>query len=118
MNGTMKFAIEGPYSYSPSMKPTKIGYTRCSTNRQDLSAQRQALIELGVSEDRIYTDHGLTGANRVRPGLDQAIAALPASPRTRVLILIDAGFSPCLSRSIRPLLHQQAGSVGAAASPD
>ena len=76
MIGTNEIAEGAPYSYSPAMKPAKIGYARCSTNRQDLSAQRQALIELGVSEDRIYTDHGLTGANRVRPGLDQAIAAL------------------------------------------
>ena len=53
-----------------------IGYARCSTDRQDLTAQRQALRELGVDEDRIYTDHGLTGTNRVRPGLDQAIAAV------------------------------------------
>ena len=76
MNGTNKFAIEAPYSYSPPMKSTKIGYARCSTARQDLSAQPQALIELGVSENRIYTDHGLTGANRARPGLDQARAVL------------------------------------------
>ena len=27
------------------------------------------------SPDRIYTDHGLTGTNRERPGLDQALAA-------------------------------------------
>ena len=27
-------------------------------------------------EDRIYTDHGLTGTNRARPGLDQALAAV------------------------------------------
>ena len=53
-----------------------IGYARCSTDRQDLTAQRQALRELGVDEDRIYTDHGLTGTNRARPGLDQAIAAV------------------------------------------
>ena len=32
--------------------------------------------ELGVAEDRIYLDHGLTGTNRARPGLDQALAAL------------------------------------------
>ena len=31
---------------------------------------------LGVAPDRIYTDHGLTGTNRARPGLDQAIAAV------------------------------------------
>ena len=36
----------------------------------------QALFNLGVSEDNIYTDHGLTGTNRDRPGLDQAIAAV------------------------------------------
>lgn len=58
------------------MTATKIGYARCSTDKQDLSAQRQALSDLGVSEDRIYTDHGLTGTNRDRPGLDQAIAAV------------------------------------------
>ena len=34
--------------------------------------------ELGVTEDRIYIDHGLTGANRARPGLDQALAAVRA----------------------------------------
>jgi Resolvase, N terminal domain len=36
----------------------------------------QRLRELGVTEDRIYLDHGLTGTNRARPGLDQALAAL------------------------------------------
>ncbi len=58
------------------MKPTLIGYARCSTDKQDLSAQKQALLELGVSENLIYTDYGLTGTTRKRPGLDQAIAAV------------------------------------------
>ena len=58
------------------MTATLIGYARCSTDRQDLAAQRQALLELGVVEDRIYTDHGLTGTTRARPGLDQALAAV------------------------------------------
>lgn len=57
---------------------TLIGYARCSTDEQDLSAQRQQLRDLGVSEDRIYLDHGLTGTNRARPGLDQALAAVRA----------------------------------------
>lgn len=56
----------------------KIGYARCSTDKQDLTAQRQALCALGVSEERIYTDHGLTGTTRARPGLDQALAAVRA----------------------------------------
>ena len=55
-----------------------IGYARCSTDKQDLAAQRSALIELGVAEDRIYLDRGLTGTNRARPGLDQALAAVRA----------------------------------------
>ena len=53
-----------------------IGYARCSTDKQDLAAQRAALIELGVAPTRIYVDHGLTGTNRARPGLDQALAAV------------------------------------------
>jgi DNA invertase Pin-like site-specific DNA recombinase len=55
-----------------------IGYARCSTDQQDLTAQRQILIGLGVAEDRIYLDHGLTGTTRARPGLDQALAAVRA----------------------------------------
>lgn len=58
------------------MTKTLIGYARCSTDKQDLSAQRSALVQLGVASDRIYTDHGLTGTNRSRPGLDQALAAV------------------------------------------
>lgn len=58
------------------MSPTLIGYARCSTNDQDLTAQKLALNNLGVAPDRIYTDHGLTGTSRARPGLDQAIAAV------------------------------------------
>lgn len=58
------------------MTETRIGYARCSTDKQDLVAQRAALIALGVADDRIYTDHGLTGTNRERPGLAQALAAV------------------------------------------
>lgn len=58
------------------MVQTLIGYARCSTDKQDLAAQREALLRLGVAPDRIYTDHGFTGTNRARPGLDQALAAV------------------------------------------
>jgi DNA invertase Pin-like site-specific DNA recombinase len=60
------------------MKSVRIGYARVSTDKQDLTAQREALIELGVEPDRIYTDHGLSGRQRARPGLDQALAAVRA----------------------------------------
>jgi DNA invertase Pin-like site-specific DNA recombinase len=51
-----------------------IGYARCSTDQQDLTAQRDGLAALGVAANRIY-DHGLTGTNRERPGLREALAA-------------------------------------------
>lgn len=60
------------------MTATLIGYARCSTEAQDLAAQRAALQALGVAPARIYTDHGLSGTNRARPGLDQALAAVRA----------------------------------------
>ena len=52
-----------------------IGYARCSTDQQDLTAQRDGLTSLGVEPGRIYVDHGLTGTNRDRPGLREALAA-------------------------------------------
>lgn len=58
------------------MTATLVGYARCSTDDQDLTAQRQALAALGVPDDRVYLDHGLTGTRRDRPGLDQALAAV------------------------------------------
>ena len=51
------------------MTSTLIGYARCSTDKQDLTAQRRTLIELGVAKGCIYTDYGLAGRNRDRPGL-------------------------------------------------
>jgi DNA invertase Pin-like site-specific DNA recombinase len=57
------------------MKTNTIGYARCSTDKQDLAAQKAALQNLGVAPERIYTDHGMTGTSRARPGLDQALAA-------------------------------------------
>ncbi|MGA9358701.1 MAG: recombinase family protein, partial [Mycobacterium sp.] len=41
-----------------------IGYARCSTDQQDLTAQHDGLTALGVSPARIYVDHGLTGTTR------------------------------------------------------
>ena len=52
-----------------------IGYARVSTDQQDLTAQRNGLAALGVAINRIYVDQGLTGTNRERPGLREALAA-------------------------------------------
>ena len=58
------------------MTHTLIGYARCSTDKQDLAAQQETLLKLGIAPDRIYTDRGFTGTHRARPGLDQALAAV------------------------------------------
>ena len=71
------FCSEGVSSVTHCpMTPMLIGYARCSTDKQDLAAQVAILTGLGIAAERIYTDHGFTGTNRVRPGLDQALAAL------------------------------------------
>ena len=57
------------------MNQLLVGYARVSTEHQDLTAQRISLAALGVGDDRIYVDHGLTGTNRDRPGLRLALAA-------------------------------------------
>lgn len=53
----------------------RIGYARCSTDKQDLRAQKNELSKIGV--DTVYVDEGFTGTKRdSRHGLDQALAAV------------------------------------------
>jgi DNA invertase Pin-like site-specific DNA recombinase len=72
-----------------------IGYARVSTNDQDLTAQKNALTALGVSRQKTFTDQGLTGTNRARPGLREALAACRAGD-TLVVTKLDR-----LARSLR-----------------
>ena len=81
------------------MAELKIGYARVSTVDQDLTAQREALTALGVDPKRIYVDHGLTGTNRDRPGLRQALAAC-RSGDTLVVTKLDR-----LARSVPDARH-------------
>ena len=81
------------------MTPIRIGYARCSTDTQDLAAQRARLEELGVAPERIYTDRGLSGTTRARPGLDQALAAVRAGD-TLVVSTLDR-----LARSVPDARH-------------
>lgn len=43
------------------MSALLVGYPRCSTDQQNLTAQRDALRSLGVEPERIYVDHGVIG---------------------------------------------------------
>ncbi|HEY0249560.1 MAG TPA: recombinase family protein [Gryllotalpicola sp.] len=77
------------------MSEIKVGYARVSTAEQGLVAQRQSLMHLGVEESRIFVDHGLTGTNRARPGLREALASV-RSGDTFVVTKLDQ-----LARSLR-----------------
>ncbi|MHA7290653.1 recombinase family protein [Arthrobacter sp. MDT3-24] len=63
-----------------------IGYARVSTNDQALTAQKNALAALGVTPEQTFTGQSLTGANRARPGLRQALAACWARTRQGVQV--------------------------------
>ncbi|MGC5649506.1 UNVERIFIED_CONTAM: recombinase family protein [Kocuria sp. CPCC 205316] len=65
------------------MAGTEVGYARVSTVEQDLTVQREALLRPGVTEDRIYVDHGLTGAHRGRPGHSSRISSACAPVKAR-----------------------------------
>jgi DNA invertase Pin-like site-specific DNA recombinase len=75
---------------------TKIGCARCSTGKQDLEANRQILLEFGVSADQMYLDRAYFGTTRERPGLDQALAAVRAG---------DTLVVPKLDRLARSVAH-------------
>jgi len=77
------------------MNTLLVGYARCSTDQQDLTAKRDGLLALGVETERIYVDHGLTGINRERPGLREALAACCAGD-TLVVTKLDR-LASCLT---------------------
>jgi hypothetical protein len=94
-----------------------IGYARCSTDQQDLTAQRDGLLGLGVDSARIYVDHGLTGTNRDRPGLREALAACREGD-TLVVTKLDrlARYFPTPARSPTNSPRDRSGSAWAGRS--
>ena len=94
----MGCSVSGIFRYAPGMG-IKIGYARCSTDKQDREANRQILLELGVPADQIYLDRAYSGSNRARPGLDQALAAV-RSGDTLVVPKLDR-----LARSVPDARH-------------
>ena len=75
-----------------------VGYARCSTDKQDLEANRQILLDFGVRAEQIYLDRAYSGTSRDRPGLDQALAAV----RTGDTLVV-----PKLDRLARSVLQLQ-----------
>ena len=62
----------------------------------------------GVPPDRIYVDEGMTGTNRLRPGLDQALAV--SSVATAELMSDSRSLREAALDAIAPMLTDSAGS--------
>ena len=77
-----------------------IGYARVSTSGQDLAAQRYGLAALGVDDQHVHVDHGLSGTTRARPGLREALAVCRAGD-VLVVTKLDR-----LARSLRDNRHR------------
>ncbi|MFI6365565.1 recombinase family protein [Nocardia sp. NPDC050630] len=61
-------------------EPFRVGYCRCSTDRQDVEIQTDQLIALGVPRERIFIDERFSGTTRRnRTGLDNALAAVTSA---------------------------------------
>jgi DNA invertase Pin-like site-specific DNA recombinase len=91
------------------MTATLIGYARCSTDVQDLTAQRHALTGLGVAADRIYLDKGLTGTNRHRPASTRpSPRSGPATPPSSRSWTDSPGRYPTPARSATTWSHRSA----------
>ncbi len=98
------------------MDGIQVGYARVSTTDQDLTAQRDAPLRLGVEDAHIYVDHGMTGTNCVRPGLREALAAV-RSGDTLVVTKLDRLVAHCETRatSRTSSLRKRSRSVSVAA---
>lgn len=52
---------------------TELGYIRVSTNQQDHTVQREALLAAGIKPEHVYEDK-ISGVRTKRPGLDALLA--------------------------------------------
>ncbi len=86
----------------------KIGYTRVSTEEQNLDLQRNALRKVGCR--KIFEDRGVSGAAQQRPGLDDALSAMKKGDTLVVWKLDRLGRSlPHLIDIIRQLGERDCG---------
>jgi hypothetical protein len=67
-----------PPGPATEMNELLVGYGAYRQSNKTSPTQRDGLYALGVGDDRIYVDHGLTGTNPDRPGLRLPLAACRA----------------------------------------
>ena len=77
--GTIRISVKGAPYVTRIPEAVRVGYARCSTDRQDLEAQRAGLVDLGVGPSAIYhRPRPYRPLARPAPALDQALAAVRA----------------------------------------
>lgn len=69
----------------------KIGYVRVSTQEQNGENQRMILIDAGVPEDCIFTDHGVSGTipARKRTGFKKVLSYIADNPGVKYLYIYE-----------------------------
>lgn len=85
----------------------RFGYARCSTDKQDLEAQRQALTALGVAEKRVHLDPAQTGRNTKRPELEKLLGAVRPGDEIVVTKLDRFARSVVDARTLADQLHAE-----------
>jgi len=78
--------------------PRFIGYSRVSTDDQDLSLQVDALLRFGVSSEQIFSDK-ISGSKEERPGLNACLDSLKCGDTLVVWRLDRLGGRPKLRSS-------------------
>ncbi|GAA4036868.1 hypothetical protein GCM10023063_22250 [Arthrobacter methylotrophus] len=87
-----------------------IGYVRVSTSAQDLTAQKNALVALGVTPENTFTDQGLTRRQPRPVGTQGSAGRLPVGD-TLVVTKLDR-----LARSLAMQRTSLTNSPGAESS--
>lgn len=69
----------------------KIGYVRVSTQEQNGDNQKMILIDAGVPEDCIFTDHGVSGTipARKRTGFKKVLSYIADNPGVKYLYIYE-----------------------------
>jgi DNA invertase Pin-like site-specific DNA recombinase len=62
--------------------PVLVGYARCSTDKQDLDANRRIPLDLGVAAEQVYLDRAYSGTTAARPGDTQVVPKLDRLARS------------------------------------
>lgn len=85
----------------------KIGYVRVSTDKQDVEGQKKLMRDMGIAEQDIYVDHGISGwvEPNIRPVYKNMMARLDDKNKPHVDTIVFSEFSR-LSRNSKESVYE------------